>query len=223
MMAETDANERLVSEPASATIAASSRAGGDSISQQKRRSGRYKCAILLVFVLALILMSRVLEKKGILSVQHFKEAMQQWGSFGIIFFGLMLIIAEVLHIPGFFVVAPAVYVWGPAVGGVATYLFGILACIVSFTLVRKTMGESTFGDVGLPYGDKLLDALDKWPFAIVSALRCVTFLAPGVSYTLAVTPIPISSYVIGTATGLLFSTPICVFLMHKAMLVAGLE
>jgi uncharacterized membrane protein YdjX (TVP38/TMEM64 family) len=114
-----------------------------------------------------------------------------------------------LHVPGLALVAAGVLAWGRLPGGVLAYLAAIIAMTLCFLTVR-TIGGSPLGELKHRHARRLLQHLEDRPIRTVALVRLVTWLSPGMTYALALSPVRLRDYVLGSALGILL--PVAVFI-----------
>jgi uncharacterized membrane protein YdjX (TVP38/TMEM64 family) len=107
-------------------------------------------------------------------------------------------------LPGVVFVIGGVYAFGPWAGLGLGYSGGLLATFTPFVIARTMRGDRTRGWV--PKQKLLAKAfalIETHPFRAVVVLRLLVWYSPPLSYALAMTSVPIRTYVIACATSLL--------------------
>jgi uncharacterized membrane protein YdjX (TVP38/TMEM64 family) len=107
-------------------------------------------------------------------------------------------------LPGVVFVIGAVYAFGPWAGLVLGYFGGLLSTFTPFILARTMRGDRTGG--WRPKQKHLAKAfalIETHPFRAVVIMRLFVWYSPPLSYALAMTAVPVRTYVAACATSLL--------------------
>ena len=125
-----------------------------------------------------------------------------------------------MHVPGLVFIAVAVYVYGWWLGGALAYLAGLCSCATGFLVTRLLGGGATLEQLDLPLPACLRGAfarLRERPVQTVALLRCFFFLAPALNSALALTPIRLRDYMLGSGLGLLVPLTPTLVIMSAAI------
>ncbi len=113
------------------------------------------------------------------------------------------------HIPALVFIAAGLFAFGQVKGGVLALLGSMLALTCSFWFVRL-VGGSPLAKVKNPRMRRMLDKLDDAPMRTTALLRLFFFLAPPVTYTLALSSIRFRDFFLGSMAGLVLPMTIIV-------------
>jgi uncharacterized membrane protein YdjX (TVP38/TMEM64 family) len=171
-----------------------------------------KTRLILVGLLlaALFVIAKVTGITEHVTVASLREWMAAAGAWGVVLFVVVFLVGELLQVPGLIFVAAAVLSYGQVEGGVLSYLTAILSVGFSFVVVR-TVGGKALGGLDKPWIQKVLARLDDRPIATIAILRVVLIMSPPLNYALALTRVKLSTYMIGSAIGLI--PPILAFVV----------
>lgn len=120
---------------------------------------------------------------------------------GLLVFALLFALGNLVQVPGLVFLAAAVLALGRLWGGLATYFAAIVGCFVTFVLVRAVGGDALHRLDGR-IARRLIGQLDAHPVRSVALLRVLLQTSPAVNYALALSGVPLRSYMIGTVIGL---------------------
>lgn len=159
----------------------------------------------LVFLAALVAVLLVLRYEthlgASLSTAHLRDLVQRAGAAGVAVFVVAFACGELLHVPGIVFVAAAVLAWGRLAGGAVAYLGALVAVSLVFVIVRAVGGQP-LGELKQPRLRAIMARLEERPIRTVALLRLVLWLAPALTYALALSRIRYRHYVAGSALGL---------------------
>ncbi len=136
-----------------------------------------------------------------LSTAYLRDVVQRAGVAGVGVFVVAFACGELLHVPGMVFVAAAVLSWGRVAGGAVAYVGALVAVSLAFVIVRGVGGQP-LAELRRPRLQAILAHLDERPIRTVALLRLVLWLAPAVTYALALSRIRYRHYVAGSAIGL---------------------
>ena len=148
-----------------------------------------------------------------LSLEAVRATMASAGAWGFVLFLVAFVVGELVHVPGVVFLAAAVLAYGRLVGFGAAYLGAILSVVVSFLVVRA-VGGRPLGALSHPRALRVLAHLEQRPVLVISALRLVLWMAPALNYALALSPVRLRDYVIGSVLGLLFPLALASFFIE---------
>lgn len=120
---------------------------------------------------------------------------------GLLAFGGVFAVAQLLRVPSPVFIAAAVAVYGKETGAVIALLGALTSATVSFTAVRALAGDA-LADVAHPLIRRSLRHLDHHPIMTVALLRLIFQTAPPLNYALAMTAIHWRNHLLGSVLGL---------------------
>ena len=130
-----------------------------------------------------------------------RELAQRGGVAGIALFLAAFVAGEILHVPGLVFVGAAVLAWGPLTGGVIAYAGSLVAVSLAFAIVRAVGGQP-LGELQRPRLRAVMARLERQPIRTVALLRLLLWLAPALTYALALSRVRYRDYAAGSAIGL---------------------
>jgi len=173
----------------------------DGRSPPRSRSPGLRIAAILALALALLAAGRLAGLDQRLDPARLRAALEASGPAGALLFVLAFVAGELVHVPGLIFVGVAVAGWGPVVGGALGFGAALLSVTTSFVLVRSVGGRA-LADIDRPLLKRLLAPLERRPVRTVILLRLVFVLSPPLNYALALSPVRLRDYVVGSAVGL---------------------
>lgn len=135
------------------------------------------------------------------TIEHIRATAAAWGPIGPALFLVAFCLLNLIQVPAMALIAAAVVVWGPWTGGVIGWAGAVLASTTTFLLVRW-MGGKMLGGVHNPWARRMLAGLQARPIRTIFVLRILLQAAAPLNATLALTPVPLSRYLLATALGL---------------------
>jgi len=131
-----------------------------------------------------------------------REAAQRSGWLGVLALAGLFTVGLLLQVPGVLFVGAAVLAYGGWAGGLIAFGSGLIAVTTSFALVRAVGGRTEAAAVRSRTMSRLLARIDRRPVWAVFLLRSIFWLSPPLNYALALSPIGLRDYVVGSAAGL---------------------
>lgn len=164
--------------------------------------------LLAALVVALIVVRHTTRFGASLSTAHLREVVQHAGAAGVGVFLIAFACGELLHVPGLVFVGTAVLAWGRLTGGALAYMGALVAVSLAFVIVRAVGGQP-LGELRQPRLRAIMARLEQQPIRTVAVLRLFLWLAPALTYALALSRIRYRHYVAGSAIGL--ALPVAAF------------
>jgi uncharacterized membrane protein YdjX (TVP38/TMEM64 family) len=118
---------------------------------------------------------------------------------------------EFVHVPGLVFVAAGILVWGKTTGFALAYIAAVVSVCFSFVVVRQ-IGGVPLRHAQNPRIRKALIHLERHPVRTVAILRLVFMMAAVLNYALALTPVRLRDYFLGSAIGLLLPVALAALL-----------
>jgi uncharacterized membrane protein YdjX (TVP38/TMEM64 family) len=142
------------------------------------------------------------------SVDEVRTLIASAGIWGMLMYVGVCAVGHLLHVPGLALVAAGVLAWGRLSGGALAYLAAIIAMTACFVTVRA-IGGSPLAELKHRHARRILQHLEDRPIRTVALVRLTTWLAPSMTYALALSSVRLRDYVLGSALGL--AIPLAVF------------
>lgn len=165
-----------------------------------------KRAILGVLVVALVAGTTWAYATGRVSAGSIEAWLESLGPIAPAMFVVAFVLGAFVGMPGMMFVIGGRLAFGAQAGFVLGYGAGLLACIAPFVTARRLRGgRSERGEPWQPRNRHLRRALamvESHPLRAVLVLRLVLWFNPPLSYALAMTGIPVRTYVAGCAIAL---------------------
>jgi uncharacterized membrane protein YdjX (TVP38/TMEM64 family) len=146
-------------------------------------------------------------------------AVQQAGAWGVLLYVVLFAAAELVHVPGTLMVAAGILAFGPLWGFPISFLAALVSVTTSFVVVRSVGGAPDRTPMRWAWARRVLEHLDERPVRSVALLRLVFWMFPPLNYALALSPVRLRDYVVGSALGLLL--PLAVMAMLFGSLFGG--
>jgi uncharacterized membrane protein YdjX (TVP38/TMEM64 family) len=134
---------------------------------------------------------------------------------------VLFCLGGLLRIPGLVFLFAAVLALGRELGGVLTYLAAIVACSLSFVVIRS-IGGDVLRRLRWRWVQRIFSHIDRRPVLSVFVLRSVLMVAPPLNYALALSGIRFRHYWIGTLLGLPLPIAVCSIFSELIMRMLGL-
>jgi uncharacterized membrane protein YdjX (TVP38/TMEM64 family) len=160
-----------------------------------------RLAILAAVVVALLVVRYTTSFGASLSTARIRDLVQHAGAAGIALFVVAFTVGELLHVPGMVFVAAAVMAWGRVGGGAIAYVAALVSVSVGFAVVRA-IGGQPLATIKQPRIRAILARLDRRPILTVALLRLILWVAPALTYALALSSVRFRDYLLGSALGL---------------------
>ncbi|HEY8427369.1 MAG TPA: VTT domain-containing protein [Sandaracinaceae bacterium] len=173
------------------------------------RSQRARTALLVIFFVGSLAAAKLTGLDEHLDVERVRAFMDSAGALGFLAFLAIFTIGELLHVPGLVFVGAASIAYGEVLGIAAGYTGAMVSVATSFLVVRA-IGGQPLGDVKRPWMRTILARLEARPIRTVALLRLVFFMSPALNYGLAMSPVRLREYLIGSALGLAIPIPAAV-------------
>ena len=170
--------------------------------RQRMSRGRiFRLALLGAVVIALVIARHTTRFGASFSTAHLRDLVQHAGIAGVGVFLAAFAAGELLHIPGLVFVGAAVLAWGRLTGGALAYLGALVAVSLAFVVVRA-IGGQPLGELEQPRVRAIMARLERQPIRTVAVLRLLLWLAPALTYALALSRVRYRDYAVGSAIGL---------------------
>ncbi len=157
---------------------------------------------VLVFILAAVYLA--IDVSGLAdgaTPETIRNLVRSWGAAGVVLYLALFAVGQVFQLPGIIFVVAAGLAYGPWWGFWIAMLGSLLGVSVCFIVARK-VGGSPLAQVQRPGVVKLINKLHYHPVRTMILLRMIFGSAPWLSYLLALTAVPYTQYLLGTAIGI---------------------
>lgn len=157
---------------------------------------------LLAAIVVLFVVGYALGIGDWLDAERIRALVERAGPWGIVLFVALWVAGTTLSVPSIVFIAVAALMWGPLLGGLVSYVASLLSVSVAFVLVRR-VGGSGLASIERPWLQRALVHVSAHPIRTAALVRLPPlFLAPVVTYTLALTGMRYRDFLIGTALGI---------------------
>lgn len=123
------------------------------------------------------------------------------GLYGVVLFVLAFIGAQMLHMPGSFLIAVAAVAWGWALGAAIAWVASVIAITANFSFVKTVGGEALLA-IDRPLVAKLLRHLHQRPKATIFVARALFMTSPWLAATLALSGVRQRDHFFPSALGI---------------------
>ena len=137
------------------------------------------------------------------------------GVYGVVLFILLYAVGILMNVPGVLYLFIGFMVYGGLYGFLVVYLASFVAVMVHFLFVRFMAGEA-LSEVKHPFVKKQLAKLETSPISTILVLRVIFYVSPPVNYALALSPLRIRDFVIGS----LLSLPVSISVYYVLVMFA---
>jgi uncharacterized membrane protein YdjX (TVP38/TMEM64 family) len=152
---------------------------------------------------ALLLAGHLTGASAWLSRDNVHAAVQRAGMWGVLLYVVLFAAAELLHVPGTLMVAAGILAFGPLWGFPISFGAALVSVTTSFLVVRSVGGApAARARMRWAWARRVLEHLDERPVRSVALLRLVFWMFPPLNYALALSPVGLRDYVVGSALGL---------------------
>jgi len=169
-----------------------------------------RVVLALALGVALGVFGKLTGLDSFLDRERVKSLVEGAGALGLLAYVAIFALGQLLGVPGLVFVAAGILIYGKLYGAGASLLGAVVAVTVSFLVVR-TVGGKPLGDVQRPFMRRVMARLDARPVRAIVLLRLVFWLAPPVNYALALSPVRLRDFVLGSALGMLLPISIASF------------
>ena len=162
-----------------------------------------KRALLLALVVAFVAGTAWASATGRVSASAIEAWLASLGPIAPALFVAAFVGGAMIGLPGMMFVVGARLAFGAETGFALGYGAGVLACVVPFATARRLRS-----DRGAPWQPRnrhlrrAFDLVESHPLRAIIVLRLVFWFNPPLSYALALTSVPLRSYVAGCAIAL---------------------
>lgn len=125
---------------------------------------------------------------------------ERGGAWGIVAYLTAFSLGELLQLPGFVFVSTAILVYGKLAGGVLAYVGSTLASTTMFLFVRMFRKPQPAPYVH-PKLQSILNRLEQKPIQTVAWIRILLWFLPGTNLAMALTPLPLRYFILGSLMG----------------------
>jgi uncharacterized membrane protein YdjX (TVP38/TMEM64 family) len=160
-----------------------------------------RLAILLGLLGVTFVVAELTGLRKAVTLERVRELIRGAGTFGVALYFAVFVIGELVHVPGLVFVAAGVAIWGRLPGGILAWVGSVISVGVSFVVVRAIGGQA-LAEVRQRHLVRLMSRLERAPISTVALLRAVLVISPPVTYALALAPIRLRDFLIGSALGL---------------------
>lgn len=136
-----------------------------------------------------------------LDIEKVRRLVRESGGWGVVVYLAIFAGGELVHIPGMIFVLAGLAIWGRGEGLAIAFVGANLSVILSFVVVRA-VGGKTLSMIDNKWLKKALDQLEKRPIPTVIVVRLLFWLAPAANYMLAMSPVRLRDFIVGSAIGL---------------------
>ncbi len=177
-----------------------------------------RVAAVLALVVAALILGRVTGFADALTRENLRATVAAAGAWGPPLYVAAFTAAVLFHMPagGILFVAVAVMVYGKGTGAVLAYGGALVGVLFSFAVVRL-VGGKPLGQIRNNLLRRVLDRLEARPLLTVIALRLCFFAGAPVNYALALSPLRLRDYALGSVVGLV--PPVLVLALFFELLV----
>lgn len=160
-----------------------------------------RLALLLALITTLYLIAHTTGATASFTIDGLRARVHAAGPIGAFVFVLCFIVGNLIHLPGMIFVVVALLAYGRTEGTLLALAGGLIAVTTSFTIVRA-IGGTPFAVPRHPWVRAMLAHLDRRPIAVIALLRIAFQFSPPVNYALALSPVRLRHYLLGSALGL---------------------
>lgn len=179
---------------------------------------RARLLLVVLFLLGLFVLFDLSGVRAQLSLETLQQMILMHPVAGLLLFILLFALGNLIQIPGWIFLAAAVLALGRVFGGLATYLAACVSCTLTFIIIRALGGNALRG-LDNRLAQRLLAGLDRHPLSSIIALRVLFQTVPALNYTLALSGVPLRTYLLGTLLGLPLPIALyCLFFDYLAVL-----
>ena len=173
---------------------------------------RYRRLILLLaFAGVLVALYRISGLHDDFSLDYLRNELQDNRLRGLLLFVGLFALGNLLHIPGLLFLAAAVLALGKLWGGLITYGAAVFSCGSTFLVIRAVGGDG-LRLLNNRFTRAVFSHLDQRPAGSVFLLRLAFITAPTLNYSLALSGVGFSPYMLGTLLGLPIPLLLCCLL-----------
>ncbi len=163
---------------------------------------QWRMPLLIALILGIYVYAR---QSGLFADTHpeqIRNAVQQWGVYGVIFYVLIFCAGQLMHVPGIIFVITAGLIYGQ-IWGVAIALLGAAVGMSVTFMVVRIVGGTPVKKTKRPYIEKLLAKLHSRPITHIALIRLVVSTAPWLNYMLALSTVRFREYFVGSMLGII--------------------
>ncbi len=156
--------------------------------------------LLVIVTIALMVIAKLIFGDT-LTYHNLQGMLHDAGIWGVGIFLAVCMVSSLLHIPAFVLLCICFLIYSGWMG----VLVGIAAAFVIFTthfFFARLIGGNALANVKHPYLIKKLNSLDHQPVKSIMLLRLVFFMAPILNFTLGLSSIRFSDFIIGSLLGI---------------------
>jgi uncharacterized membrane protein YdjX (TVP38/TMEM64 family) len=175
-----------------------------------------RLCLLAAVLIALVVVRYTTAVGASLSTAHLRATVQHAGIAGVGVFMAAFAAGELLHVPGLVFVGAAVLAWGRLGGGALAYVGALVAISVAFAVVRG-IGGQPLGELRQPRLRAILARLEERPIRTIALLRLILWLAPAITYALALSRVRYRDYAVGSAIGLVLPVAAAAALIERLL------
>jgi uncharacterized membrane protein YdjX (TVP38/TMEM64 family) len=162
----------------------------------------FRLGLIAFLVVGLLLVAWQTGLTDLLTKEYLRGVLADSGWSGFGWFTLACCVGLFIHVPGIVFVSAAALVFGPWKGALVAFAAETIAVCVTFFIIRGVGGQP-LGELKNRWLRKAMEHLDQRPLLTVIGLRTFFQASPPVNYALALSPLPVRHYVVGSAVGLI--------------------
>ena len=138
------------------------------------------------------------------------------GPWGMLLFLVLFTVGELVHIPGMLFVIAGVLTYGRGVGFALGFAGAVISVSVGFLVVRLFGGQA-LAELKWKFVQRILAKMDERPVPTVFVLRSIFWLAPALTFALAMTKVRFRHFFVGSCLGLIAPVAFVTLALEQAM------
>jgi uncharacterized membrane protein YdjX (TVP38/TMEM64 family) len=161
-----------------------------------------RLVLLLCFFSGLFFLIKYLGWQKYLTKEYIALLFSQHQLKSLLIYFNLFALCNLLYIPGWFLLAGAVYALGTLEGSFVTYLAGVYACTTNFLLFRY-LGRPVIREFKIKWMNTLFKKLDEDPLRYVFFLRLFAHTSSFLNHSLSLSNLTFRNYFLATVIGLI--------------------
>ena len=157
--------------------------------------------VLAMVSLVLMLVGRHSALSEYFSLEGLHKLILDAGVYGVVLFVLLYAVGILMNVPGVLYLFIGFMVYGGLTGFLVVYMASFVAVMVHFFFARFMAGEA-LAEIKHPFVKKQLAKLETRPITTILILRVIFYVSPPVNYALALSPIRVRDFVVGSLVSL---------------------
>jgi uncharacterized membrane protein YdjX (TVP38/TMEM64 family) len=174
----------------------------------KEKRSISKLIFMVLLILVVVLVGNYTSAGSWFNLNNITTTIRDFGVWGYLVFLCLFVGGSFIQAPAMLFVLASMLTYGDLLGAIVGFVGVVVSILFNFYFIR-VLGGKVLEEIEWPLVRRILSQLDKKPFKTVFLLRQLLWASPVLNFTLAMTKIKSSHYIVGSIIGII--PPIIIF------------